>query len=72
MITNNSSNNVDSQNWYTAAEVAQHLGIKEQTVTDYCRDGRFKKKARKQGPRMRWHILGSEIIRLRNEWGLDG
>ncbi|HYX71790.1 MAG TPA: helix-turn-helix domain-containing protein [Nitrososphaera sp.] len=70
MVTDNSQNNIDPKYWYSAAEAAQHLGIKEQTVTDYCRDGRFKK-AKKQGPKRRWHVQGSEIVRKRKEWGLD-
>jgi hypothetical protein len=72
MSTNNTNNKPDPKHWYTAAETAQFLGVKEQTVTDYCREGRIIKKGQKQGPKNRWHVQGSEIIRIQREWKLAG
>lgn len=71
-MSTNKPNRPDPEHWYTAAEAAQFLGIKEQTVTDYCREKSKIKKGRKQGPKMRWHVQGSEIIRIQKEWGIDG
>lgn len=42
--------------------------VTEPTLKQYCRDQRVL--AKKIGPRQQWHILGSEILRLRREWGL--
>jgi hypothetical protein len=66
----NANHDIDPQKWYSAPEAAAYLGVKEQTVTGYCREGRLLRQAEKIGPKMRWHIRGSEIIRLRKEWRL--
>lgn len=63
------NSSLDPGAWYSAREAAPWLEVTEQTVTDYCRDDRIKGK--KIGPKRRWHVLGSEIIRKRKEWGLD-
>lgn len=70
MSANSSNNKPDPQQWYTAAEVAQYLGVKEATITGYCREKSKIKKGKKQGPKMQWHVQGVEIIRIGRDWGL--
>lgn len=61
---------IDPERWYPARETVEFLEVTEATITRYCRDGDLKK-ARQIGPKKRWHILGSELILRRKEWGLD-
>jgi hypothetical protein len=63
---------IDPNKWYTAAEAAPFLDVKEQTVTRYCREGMFgSRRARKIGSKRKWHVQGSAIMRKRVEWGLQ-
>ena len=57
--------------WYTARKASALLDgeITELTVKVYCREGKVR--AKRKGPHKEWHVLGSEIIRLRKEWDLD-
>ena len=60
---------IDSDKWYTSREAAPHLGVIEETVKKYSRDGTLPGK--QAGPKKRWHIRGSAILKKRKEWGLD-
>lgn len=57
--------------WYSARETVDLLDkeITELTVKEYCRTRKVR--SQRKGPRKEWHVLGSEIIRLRKEWNLD-
>lgn len=62
---------IDPEKWYAAREVPPMLDdITLETIKRYCRDGKFKK-AKQFGPKKQWHVQGSDILRLRAEWGLD-
>ena len=62
---------VESDNWYTAKETAGLLNdeVTEATIKGYCKRGRVK--AKQVGPRRRWMIQGSSILKLRREWKID-
>jgi hypothetical protein len=62
---------VDRTNWYGPREASVLLDqqVTELTLKQYCRDKKVE--AKKFGPKKEWRILGSEILRLRREWGLD-
>lgn len=62
---------INPDKWYTAGEAAVLLEVTEPTVTRYCRLGKPLKRVKKIGPKGRWHVLGSEIIRRRKELALD-
>ena len=73
MTDNNGLSDIDLERWYTARETTEFLEVEEQTITNYCRK-RIKIRqsgCKKIGPRRKWHVKGKEILRLRNEWGLD-
>ena len=64
---------IDRNRWYTAAEASPFFEVKPETVKKYCRDGDVRPEAmQRRGRRQVVHIKGSEIIRLRKEWSLDG
>ena len=64
---------IDPECWYTAVEAAPFFEVTSDTVKKYCRDGDVKKEGmRRKGRRQVVHIKGSEIIRFRKEWHLDG
>ncbi len=72
MKDDNGVSEIDLERWYTAREATEFLEVKEPTVTNYCREGEIRKYGcKKIGPKKKWHILGKEIARLRDEWGLD-
>jgi hypothetical protein len=59
----------DPTKWYPCREAADLLGVVEDTVKKYLRDGDL---AGKQiGPKKRWHVQGSAILKKRKEWSLD-
>jgi Helix-turn-helix domain len=60
---------IDASKWYTAREAASHLGVTEESVKKYCRTGTLAGK--QKGPKKRWHVLGTAIMKKRKEWGLD-
>lgn len=70
METNEIRGNVDAERWYSARDASYHLEVTEQTVTEWCRRGVIKE-CRKIGSKMKWHVLGSEILRIREERGLN-
>ena len=64
---------IDQNHWYTAAEAAPFFEVKPETVKKYCRDGDVRPEGiQRRGRRKVVHVKGSEIIRLRKEWSLDG
>jgi hypothetical protein len=54
---------------YSAAEAAELLQVTADTVKEYCRTGQLVGK--RLGPKKRWHIRGSALIKKRKEWGFD-
>jgi hypothetical protein len=62
---------IDPEKWYSARDAARLLEVTELTVTRYCRDGTQLARVKKIGPKGRWHVLGSEILRRRRELELD-
>jgi len=60
---------IDKNRGYSAKETAVLLEVTEETVKKYCRTGKLKGK--RVGAKMRWHVRGSEIVALREKWGLD-
>lgn len=54
---------------YALKDAAIWLRVTEQTVASYLRSGDLKGK--KIGPKGKWHVPGSELIRLRKKWGYD-
>lgn len=65
---------IDSRKFYTPAEAAALLEVKEATVKGYCRAGRasgIPLVTKKVGPRHEWRIQGASIARLREAWKLD-
>lgn len=62
---------IDPANWYRVTEAAVLLDnqVTAATVKSYCRSKKVKGKQR--GPKQEWHVLGSELRRLRKQWGLD-
>ncbi len=74
MEPENQNGMIDPNRWYTAAEAAPFFEVKTaETVKRYCRDGDVKNEGmRRKGRRQVVLIKGSEIIRLRKEWDLDG
>lgn len=57
------------QDWYTTAEVAQMFQLTENTIRDWCRDGRVNadKKRSGRGRHPSWVISHEEIERYRKE-----
>lgn len=47
--------------WRGTAEAAERLGVSESQVRILCRSGRLA--GRRHGPRGRWYIRESEIVR---------
>lgn len=56
--------------WYSASEAAPLLNLKEGTVKKRLRDGLMTGK--QVGPKKVWHVKGTEILKFRKEWNLDG
>lgn len=57
-----------STHFYTLEETAKLLGVKEQTVSNYLRNGELSGK--KMGPRKKWHVQGKDILRKKKEWNM--
>lgn len=65
---------IDPRQYYTPAEAASLLAVKESTVKDYCRAGKVagvSLETKKIGPRHEWRLKGQSIIRIRQAWDLD-
>jgi hypothetical protein len=60
---------IDAGKKYTAREAAGLLDSTEETIKKYCRSGTLQGK--QVGPKKRWYILGSAILKLRKAWNLD-
>jgi hypothetical protein len=64
---------IDPDKHYTLAETTVFLkdgGVTTtETIKRYCRTGKLKGK--KKGAKKTWHVLGSSIEALREEWDLD-
>jgi helix-turn-helix protein len=58
-----------AKEWYSTAEVAEHLARAEYTVREWCRLGRIraKKKPCGRGKGGEWLVSHEELTRLRNE-----
>ena len=56
--------------WYTTAEVAEFMGVKQYTVQErWCNQGRVE--CEKDPDSGKWRIPGSEVRRLRAGGGLE-
>lgn len=65
---------IDPKKFYTPAEAADVLGVKEATIKNYCRAGSasgIPVDTKRVGPKKEWRIRGSSILRIRTDWGLD-
>jgi hypothetical protein len=66
---NMSHRNIDSAKWYPASQAAVILAVTTETVKKYCR--RQVLKGKQVGPKKMWHVWGSSISRLRQQWRID-
>jgi hypothetical protein len=65
---------IEPRTFYTPAEAAAFLDVKEATIKGYCRAGKasgVKIETKKIGPRHEWRIKGVSILAIRVAWGLD-
>jgi len=60
---------IDPKKSYSAKEAADFLEVSEDTVKDYCR--RKKLPGKQVGPKKRWHVLGTSILKQRKDWDMD-
>lgn len=60
---------IDPEHAYPAHEAAPLLELTVETVKKKCRNGDIK--GIPKGSKKKWHVKGSEIIRLRKLWNLD-
>ena len=60
---------IDPEHAYPAHEAAQLLELTTDTVKKKCRERKIK--GIQKGPKKKWHVMGSEILRLRKVWHLD-
>lgn len=64
---------IDPRKHYTVTQTAAFLrdgGVSTaETIKRYCRNGKLQGK--KKGAKGAWHVLGSSIIALREEWALE-
>lgn len=60
---------IEPKRLYPLREAAMWLKVTEQTVASYLRDGDLHGK--KIGPKGKWHVPGSELVRIRKKWGYD-
>ena len=60
---------IDADKWYSSRQAAAQLGVTEETIKRYCREGSLE--AKQVGPRKRWHVHGRAILMKRKEWRLD-
>ena len=58
--------NINPDTEYTVKEACEFLEVGYQTVTGYLKNEKLK--GAKRGPRNKWFVPGSEIIKLLNEW----
>jgi len=58
---------IEANKLHTTRQAADILEVTEQTVQNYLRNGDLR--GRKLGPRKKWHILGSELLRVIRKWG---
>ena len=63
------SKKIDAKQMYTAREAANLLEVTPDTVKGYCRE--LKIAGKQVGPKKNWMVPGSEIIRLRKDWGFS-
>jgi excisionase family DNA binding protein len=57
------------KDWYTTAEVAERMGVTDDTVREWCRLRRIRAEKRQsgQGPARPWMIAHPQLERLVNE-----
>ncbi len=60
---------IDPEHSYPAHEAAVLLELTVDTVKKKCREEHIK--GIRKGARRKWHVKGSEILRLRKLWNLD-
>jgi len=63
------SGRIDDGRAYTVQEAAKFLELTAETLKKKCREGEIN--GIQKGPKKKWHIRGSEILRLRELWNLD-
>lgn len=59
-------NNINNKQYYTVNETSKFLGVTEQTVSKYLRNGELG--GVKKGPKNKWHVRGNDIIKKMKEW----
>jgi hypothetical protein len=63
---------IDPQTFYPVENAAKWLNIKASTVKQYLRSGRLDgEKQETVGFREEWRVLGSSIIELRKQMGIE-
>jgi hypothetical protein len=60
---------INPDHTYAAQEAALLLELTVETIKKKCRDGEIK--GIQKGSKKKWHVKGSEILRLRKIWNLD-
>ena len=61
---------INAKKWYTTPEAGPFLRLTAESVKKHCRGGSLKGK--RGGAKKQWMISGTEIIKKRKEWELDG
>lgn len=61
---------IDPEHSYPAYEAAVLLELTVDTVKKKCRE-EDEIHGIQKGPKKKWHVKGSEILRLRKLWNLD-
>jgi len=65
------NNDIEPRRWYTLRAAADFLEVTEPTVSQYCRDKEFGADAKKVGPKQKWLVRGTGLLRKRREWRLN-
>lgn len=60
---------IDPEHSYPAHEAAILLELTVDTIKKKCREEDIA--GIQKGPKKKWHVRGSEILRLRKLWNLD-
>jgi excisionase family DNA binding protein len=60
---------IDEDRSYTVQEAAPLLELTAETLKKKCREGEIN--GIQKGTKKKWHLRGSEILRLKKRWNLD-
>ena len=69
-MEDNNDSELKAEKWYLVSEAAPFLRLKEMTLKKKLRENLIKGK--QVGTKKVWYIQGKEIIKLRQEWNLEG